>query len=346
GIPQPHVPLPAHRDPLRRFPAGLGARLPAAPGSDVFRRARVAQDQIHRPVRAPGDPVQLPLHRERPPRMGRNDPRRPQDSRTARVRRVLRRRDLPRPERPDRRGDPRLGGQGRRDRAAPLVHREDGRRGRRRAQPRNHGGLWHSGAARRRRLRDAVRDQRQHLRPHHDARRTGGRPHRRQRDAAAAAGPVLPPRARDAALPRGRPAERRAAGHRCRRRGMSNETSTTPAAGAIPPINWPVFIWAAIGAIAITLWAFLAPENAESVLGAVVGWTSDWFGWFYVALAGVVLAFVIYLALSRFGNTKLGPENAKPEFSTMAWASMLFAAGIGTDLMFFAVAEPVTQYLE
>ena len=127
---------------------------------------------------------------------------------------------------------------------------------------------------------------------------------------------------------------------------MSNETSTTPAAGAIPPINWPVFIWAAIGAIAITLWAFLAPENAESVLGAVVGWTSDWFGWFYVALAGVVLAFVIYLALSRFGNTKLGPENAKPEFSTMAWASMLFAAGIGTDLMFFAVAEPVTQYLE
>ena len=52
---------------------------------------------------------------------------------------------------------------------------------------------------------------------------------------------------------------------------MSNETSTTPAAGAIPPINWPVFIWAAIGAIAITLWAFLAPENAESVLGAVVG---------------------------------------------------------------------------
>src|SRR5690625_5210867 len=30
----------------------------------------------------------------------------------------------------------------------------------------------------------------------------------------------------------------------------------------------------------------------------------------------------------------------------MAWASMLFAAGIGTDLMFFAVAEPVTQYLD
>ncbi|RAG63384.1 high-affinity choline transporter BetT, partial [Burkholderia multivorans] len=29
----------------------------------------------------------------------------------------------------------------------------------------------------------------------------------------------------------------------------------------------------------------------------------------------------------------------------LPWAAMLFAAGISTDLMFFAVAEPVTQYL-
>lgn len=131
---------------------------------------------------------------------------------------------------------------------------------------------------------------------------------------------------------------------------MSSEPSTKqePAAktGGLPPVNWPVFIFGAIGAIIVTGWALLVPENAEGVLGAVVGWTSDWFGWFYVLLAGVVLAFVIYLAFSRFGNVKLGPENSKPEFSTMAWASMLFAAGIGTDLMFFAVAEPVTQYLE
>ncbi|HLS01231.1 MAG TPA: BCCT family transporter, partial [Beutenbergiaceae bacterium] len=127
---------------------------------------------------------------------------------------------------------------------------------------------------------------------------------------------------------------------------METETpQSKPEPTTAPPINWPVFIWAAIGSVAITLWALIAPENAQNVLGAVVGWTSDWFGWFYVGLAGVVLGFVIYLALSRYGNTKLGPENAKPEFSTMAWAAMLFAAGIGTDLMFFAVAEPVTQYL-
>ncbi|MCD1285474.1 MULTISPECIES: choline BCCT transporter BetT [unclassified Brevibacterium] len=114
---------------------------------------------------------------------------------------------------------------------------------------------------------------------------------------------------------------------------------------ALPPVNKPVFIAAALGTLAITIWALIAPTNAEAVLGAVVGWTSDWFGWFYVLLVAVVLVFVIYLAASKYGTTKLGPEHSKPEFGLMAWASMLFAAGISTDLMFFAVAEPVTQYL-
>ncbi len=59
----------------------------------------------------------------------------------------------------------------------------------------------------------------------------------------------------------------------------------------------------------------------------------------------MVLIFVIYLGFSRYGSVRLGPEHCKPEFSTGAWAAMLFAAGIGTDLMFFAVYEPVTQYL-
>ncbi|WP_203231295.1 choline BCCT transporter BetT [Marmoricola caldifontis] len=42
---------------------------------------------------------------------------------------------------------------------------------------------------------------------------------------------------------------------------------------------------------------------------------------------------------------RLGPDHSRPEFSTFAWASMLFAAGIGTDVMFYSVVEPVTQYM-
>lgn len=122
-------------------------------------------------------------------------------------------------------------------------------------------------------------------------------------------------------------------------------TQVDPADEERPRVQWPVFLPAAAVTLAVTVWCVLAPTNAESTLGTVVGWVSSWFGWYYIALATAVLVFVVYLALSRYGDVRLGPEHARPEYGTGAWAAMLFAAGIGTDLMFYAVYEPVTQYL-
>ncbi|SNS16629.1 choline/glycine/proline betaine transport protein [Geodermatophilus pulveris] len=123
----------------------------------------------------------------------------------------------------------------------------------------------------------------------------------------------------------------------------SPEATTEPE----PPtrIKGPVFYGAATGVVAIALWAVVSPAAAGDTIGTLVGWTSEWFGWFYILFATAVLVFVLFLGVSRYGTTKLGPEHSTPEYSTFAWAAMLFAAGIGTDLMFFAVAEPVTQYL-
>lgn len=131
-----------------------------------------------------------------------------------------------------------------------------------------------------------------------------------------------------------------------------SSTAKSPQSAAVdetelrPRVNWRVFLSAALATLAITLWALISPGQADAVLGMVVEWISGWFGWFYIALVAIVLIFVIYLALSRYGNTKLGPAHSKPEFGIFSWASMLFAAGISTDLMYFSVSEPVQQFLD
>ena len=112
-----------------------------------------------------------------------------------------------------------------------------------------------------------------------------------------------------------------------------------------PPLRKPVFFGSMIGVLVMAIWAIWAPDQAERVIGEAVAWVVDWFGWFYILLTTAVLVFVLYLAFSRYGSIKLGPDHSKPQFSTFAWASMLFAAGIGTDVMFYAVAEPVSQYM-
>jgi choline/glycine/proline betaine transport protein len=110
-------------------------------------------------------------------------------------------------------------------------------------------------------------------------------------------------------------------------------------------INYVVFIGSAVAIVAFALWAIIFPGGAENSIGVTMEWISEWFGWFYILLATVILVFVVFLALSRYGQIKLGPDHSEPDFSLFSWAAMLFAAGIGTDLMFFGVAGPVTQLL-
>jgi choline/glycine/proline betaine transport protein len=110
-------------------------------------------------------------------------------------------------------------------------------------------------------------------------------------------------------------------------------------------VNPVVFLGSSVCILVIAVWAIIAPDAAASTIGAVVSWISEGFGWYYFLAATLFLVFVVFIALSRYGRIKLGPRHSTPDFSLFAWGAMLFAAGIGIDLMFFSVAEPVTQYL-
>ncbi|KOC91926.1 choline transporter [Winslowiella iniecta] len=111
-------------------------------------------------------------------------------------------------------------------------------------------------------------------------------------------------------------------------------------------INPVVFYTSAGLILAFSLMTiFYSDLSARWILKAV-NWVSATFGWYYMLAATVYIVFVLFVACSRFGSIKLGPEQSKPEFSVLSWAAMLFAAGIGIDLMFFSVAEPVTQYMQ
>jgi choline/glycine/proline betaine transport protein len=110
-------------------------------------------------------------------------------------------------------------------------------------------------------------------------------------------------------------------------------------------LNPLVFYGSAAFILGVSLWAIITPTGAENTIGVVVGWISAGMGWYYFVAATVFLVFVVFIAASRYGRIKLGPQHSKPDFSMFAWASMLFAAGIGIDLMFFSVSGPVSHYL-
>lgn len=110
-------------------------------------------------------------------------------------------------------------------------------------------------------------------------------------------------------------------------------------------INPPVFYTSAAIIIALVLFASIAPGFAQTFFGAIQDWIMENVSWFYVLTVALILICITVLAVSRFGDIKLGPDHSQPDYSNSSWFSMLFAAGMGIGLMFFGVAEPVMHFL-
>ncbi|MFC4335560.1 BCCT family transporter [Salininema proteolyticum] len=122
--------------------------------------------------------------------------------------------------------------------------------------------------------------------------------------------------------------------------------SDRPTRPATLPVDWVVFGIAAVVIFAVVGWGFFAPENFDRLSGEALSWVLSNFGWFFIVSATVFLVLAIFIAVSRYGNIRLGRGNEEPEFGNLPWIAMMFAAGMGIGLMFFGVAEPLSHYFE
>lgn len=89
----------------------------------------------------------------------------------------------------------------------------------------------------------------------------------------------------------------------------------------------------------------LAPNSFDLLTQRLNQWITHSFSWFYVLSVAIFLILLIYIAASKMGKIKLGPDHSQPEYSNASWFAMLFTAGMGIGLMFFGVAEPVMHYV-
>lgn len=103
------------------------------------------------------------------------------------------------------------------------------------------------------------------------------------------------------------------------------------------------FTSAGIAALFVALAIPYDDAVAES-FGLLSGWVARNLGWFYIFSVSALLIFLIGLAFSRYGNIRLGADDSRPDYSNLTWFTMLFAAGIGTILMFWGVAEPISHF--
>lgn len=107
----------------------------------------------------------------------------------------------------------------------------------------------------------------------------------------------------------------------------------------------PVIFFISAGLAALFVLLLIAvPEPIGDIFAVGRAWVVTNLGWFFILGVNVWLGFLIWAAASRHGHIRLGPKGSEPEYSNLSWFTMLFAGGIGTVLMFWGVAEPISHF--
>lgn len=96
---------------------------------------------------------------------------------------------------------------------------------------------------------------------------------------------------------------------------------------------------------AIVFWGILLPKNFETTANGLYNFITDKFSWLYLMSMFTFVAFSLFIAFSKYGKIKLGPDDSTPDFKTSSWFAMLFGAGMGIGLVFWGVAEPIKHFI-
>ncbi|MDO5111809.1 MAG: BCCT family transporter [Clostridia bacterium] len=107
-----------------------------------------------------------------------------------------------------------------------------------------------------------------------------------------------------------------------------------------------VFLISVALTLAICIWGMAWPVSFTNAANGSMEFLTVNFAWLYCLAMTLFVAFCIWIGfISKYKTMRLGPDDSKPEYSTMAWFAMLFSAGMGVGLVFWGIAEPLNFFV-
>ena len=125
---------------------------------------------------------------------------------------------------------------------------------------------------------------------------------------------------------------------------MKKLNVSLPESGLFAGVHPMMAIGSSLLVLAFVLFTVVDPEYANGIYSAAKNYIASDLAWYYIGVVSGFLFFAVWLAFSRYGNIRLGADDARPEFSNFSWFSMLFGAGIGIGILFWSIAEPIYHF--
>lgn len=115
-------------------------------------------------------------------------------------------------------------------------------------------------------------------------------------------------------------------------------------AGVKLDLHTMVFSFSAIVIVFFVCFTLIFQDRAQDVFQGIFDYLTQNFSWAYLLGANIFLLVSVVLIFTPLAKVRLGGADASPDFTYRGWFAMLFAAGMGIGLMFYAVSEPLGHF--
>jgi glycine betaine transporter len=111
------------------------------------------------------------------------------------------------------------------------------------------------------------------------------------------------------------------------------------------PRSWNrVFVLSVAICLPVAVWGAAFPAQLSDTVVGLTTFVIAGASWWWLMLCTGFVALAGFLAFGPYGRIRLGADDDRPEFSTASWIAMLFAGGMGSGLLFWGVAEPMSHF--
>lgn len=107
-----------------------------------------------------------------------------------------------------------------------------------------------------------------------------------------------------------------------------------------------IFIPMLIIFVGIIIFGLVDPSSFFKAENAISNFGYDYFGWLYILITLSSIAVLAWIFFSKKGDIVMGGEGTKPIYSYWKWFAVALCSIIGTGMVIWGIAEPVTFFHE
>ena len=103
-------------------------------------------------------------------------------------------------------------------------------------------------------------------------------------------------------------------------------------------LDWVAMIVPLCGVLLLFALFMAVPDQSKLMLAAIRSFIGDDMGIYYILIGVLAFGVTMYMALSKYGNIKLGNID-KPQYRSFTWGAMIFSSTMAADILFYSLCE-------